>query len=68
MEPEGHPTQDLVDELQRRGGLIFAGTDAGPDPDSLELAKHRKEHTGGVWLFLPSQAYETGFDDVPPET
>jgi hypothetical protein len=68
MEPEGHPTQDLVDELQRRGGLIFGGTDAGPDPDNLEFARHRQEHKRGVWLFLPAEAYETGFDDLPPVT
>lgn len=68
MEPEGHPTQDLIDELQKRGGVIFAGTEAGPDPDALELARKRQGRKRGVWLFLPPEAYETGFDDFPPET
>lgn len=66
MEPEGHPTQDLVEELQRRGGLVYPGTDAGPEADSLELAIRRKDHRQGVWLFLPTEAYETGFDEIPP--
>lgn len=66
MELEGHPTQDLVDELQQRGGLLYQGTDAGPDSGALELARHRKERERGVWLFLPVQAYDTGLDDIPP--
>lgn len=66
MEPEGHPTQDLVDELQNRGGLLYPGTDAGPDPEALELARRRPHHERGVWLFLPTEAYETGVDDGPP--
>lgn len=66
MEPDGHPTQDLVEELQRRGGLAYPGTDAGPDSEALELARHRRQHERGVWLFLPREAYETGVDDEPP--
>ena len=66
MELEGHPTQDLVEELQRRGGLAYPGNDSGPKPETLELARHRKEATPGVWLFLPAEAYETGVDDEPP--
>lgn len=66
MEPEGHPTQDLVEELQRRGGLVYPGTDGGPDSESLELAKHRRQRRRGVWLFLPIEAYETGVDEPPP--
>lgn len=68
MEPEGHPTQDLVEELQRRGGLLYSGTDSGPDPDSLEVARHKEEQRRGVWLFLPTQAYDTGLDEPPPIT
>jgi hypothetical protein len=66
VELEGHPTQDIVDELQRRGGLVYEGTDSGPEPEALELARHRKKPTRGVWVFLPSGAYDTGFDDEPP--
>lgn len=66
MELEGHPTQDIVDELQRRGGLVYQGADSGPEPEALELARHRKSRTQGMWVFLPSEAYDTGVDDEPP--
>lgn len=65
MELEGHPTQDIVEELQRRGGLAYSGDDSGPDDESLELARHRKVHERGMWLFLPPGAYETGLDEIP---
>ncbi|MGH2811410.1 MAG: hypothetical protein ACRDI1_01685 [Actinomycetota bacterium] len=68
MELDGHPTQDIVDELQRRGALAYRGTESGPDPDSLELARHRKNPNAGIWLFLPREAYETGMDEEPPLT
>lgn len=67
MELEGHPTQDLVDELTRRGGLLYRGTDTGPDAEALEIAKHRQTHEAGFWLFLPSRAYETEIDELPPD-
>lgn len=63
MEPEGHPTHDLVEELERRGGILYPGTEAGPDPASLEMAKRRGDPEEGVWLYLPPDAYLTGFDE-----
>jgi hypothetical protein len=68
VELEGHPTQDLVEELQRRGGLAYPGSDSGPEPESLELPRRRKDRKAGVWLFLPAEAYDTGLDDEPPVT
>lgn len=57
MEIEGHPTSDLITELEQRGALRVPGTPAGPDPDAPEAA--------GLWLFLPPEAFLTGLDDLP---
>ncbi|MGH2705045.1 MAG: hypothetical protein ACRDJ4_08115 [Actinomycetota bacterium] len=65
MELEGHPTQDVVEELQRRGALVYPGTSGGPDPDHLELARHGRNPERGVWIFLSAVAYNTGFDEDP---
>ncbi|MGH7425674.1 MAG: hypothetical protein ACREJP_05860 [Candidatus Methylomirabilales bacterium] len=66
MELEGHPTQDLVEELERRGGMVYPGNETGPDPEHLTLARHRAEHEPGVWVYLPKEAYDTGFDEKIP--
>ncbi len=58
MEIEGHPTLDLITELEQRGALPVSGTAAGPDPDAPEAA--------GLWLWLPPETFLTGLDD-PPE-
>jgi hypothetical protein len=65
MEIEGHPTQDLVEELERRGAIRIAGSTAGPSIESLELLNQRFGGSTGSWLFLTTQAYDTGFDDLP---
>lgn len=67
METEGHPTQDLVEELQRRGGLLHPGTSAGPDAEALEFARRGGVAEPGVWLFLPNSAYDTAIDEGPPQ-
>jgi len=67
MELEGHPTQDVVEELQRRGGLIHPGSSTGPDAKALELARPRDAVEPGIWLFLPNSAYDTQIDEGPPE-
>lgn len=67
MEIEGHPTQDLVDELVRRGALRAEGTSAGPRVDSLRFIAERMGDEPGFWLFLPTQTYQTGLDELPPE-
>ena len=66
MELEGHPTQDIVEELQRRGALAYPGTDKGPDQQSMGLAIRRHEERNGMWLFLAKEAYDTEIDESPP--
>ncbi len=63
MEIEGHPTQDLIDELERRGALPIVGTASGPDPEALVFLVERLGPLPGSWLFVPGSAFETGFDD-----
>ena len=65
MEIEGHPTQDLIDELERRGAIRMAGSAAGPSIDALELLHRRFGDAAGLWLFLTDEAYDTGFDELP---
>ncbi|MDQ4148394.1 MAG: hypothetical protein M3164_00115 [Actinomycetota bacterium] len=64
MELDGHPTQDMVDELQRRGAVLHSGNSLGPqgtlsDRNEVELER-------GIWLFLPERAYETEIDEAMP--
>lgn len=66
MEIEGHPTQDLIEELERRGSLRLTGTAGGPNADALRFVEERLGGAQGTWLFVPHQAYETGFDELPP--
>jgi len=65
VEIEGHPTQDLVEELQRRGAIRVPGSGTGPDPDALGALAERSGESPGTWLFLPPHVYETGFDEFP---
>ncbi|MEA2507914.1 MAG: hypothetical protein QOH48_2532 [Actinomycetota bacterium] len=65
MEIEGHPTGDLIEELERRGGVRVAGTSSGPDVNSLRFVSERFDDASGFWMFLPNQAYLTGMDDLP---
>jgi hypothetical protein len=65
VEIEGHPTQDLIDELERRGAIRIAGGTTGPDVDSLGALTERLGDSRGTWLFLSPQAYDTGFDEFP---
>jgi hypothetical protein len=64
MEIEGHPTQDLIEELERRGAIRIAGTAAGPHADAVGVLSQLGE-SPGVWLFLTAQTYDTGFDEIP---
>jgi hypothetical protein len=65
MEIEGHPTQDLVEELQRRGALRADGTTAGPSSDAIRFLQERIGDERGFWMFLPQQAFFTGVDEIP---
>jgi hypothetical protein len=65
MEIEGHPTQDLVDELTRRGAIRAEGTSAGPDPDALSFISENMGEGRGFWMFLPRETFFTGMDEIP---
>jgi len=65
MEIEGHPTQDLIEELENRGAVRIAGTTEGPDSEAVRFLIERAGMVGGSWLFLPQEAFITGFDEVP---
>ncbi len=66
MEIDGHPTQDLIEELERRGALRIDGSSAGPRVESLRFVTERMADVAGFWLFLPYEAFLTGVDEVPP--
>ena len=66
MEIDGHPTQDLVDELIRRGALRLDGSTSGPRVDGIRFLAERLGVAGGFWLFLPHETFLTGFDEPPP--
>lgn len=65
MEIDGHPTQDLVDELERRGAMRADGGPSGPNLDALRFIADRHGDAGGFWLFLPAETFMTGMDDLP---
>ncbi|MGH2747652.1 MAG: hypothetical protein ACRDKB_06980 [Actinomycetota bacterium] len=65
MEIEGHPTQDLVEELERRGALKVNGAGSGPRIDALRFVSERVGDVPGFWLFLPEETFQTGFDELP---
>ena len=65
MEIDGHPTQDLVDELERRGALKADGSSSGPNVDAVRFIAERMGDQAGHWLFLPRETYMTGMDEIP---
>lgn len=65
MEIEGHPTQDIIDELNRRGAIRADGTTAGPNPEALRFIAENLGEAGGFWLFLPRETFNTGMDEIP---
>lgn len=65
MEIEGHPTEDLIEELERRGAVRVAGSASGPRPDGLRFVTDRLGDAAGLWVFLPRDTFMTGFDEVP---
>ena len=66
MEIEGHPTQDLIEELERRGSIRVDGTAGGPNVESVRFVSERLGEAAGFWLFLPNETFLTGVDEVPP--
>ena len=65
MEIDGHPTQDLIEELERRGAVRIDGTAKGPREESIRFVDEQLGDTAGFWMFLPYASFMTGFDDVP---
>lgn len=65
MEIEGHPTQDLIEELERRGGIRVDGTQGGPASEAVRFIGERVGEARGYWLFLPYETFMTGVDDLP---
>jgi hypothetical protein len=65
MEIDGHPTQDLIEELERRGALRLDGSSAGPNPEIVRFLQERLGDAPGFWMFLPLETYATGFDETP---
>lgn len=63
MEIEGHPTQDLLEELERRGAVRIAGSTAGPHTETTVFLAERYGDVDGLWIFLPPQTFQTGVDD-----
>lgn len=66
MEIDGHPTQDLIEELERRGALRMNGVSSGPQTDALRFLSERLGDVQGIWLFLPRETFLTGFDEPLP--
>jgi hypothetical protein len=65
MEIEGHPTQDIIEELEKRGSLRVDGGASGPNEEATRFLVERAGDLQGFWLFVPEQTYQTGFDDLP---
>lgn len=66
MEIDGHPTQDILEELEQRGAVPMHGTSAGPREDTLRfLTEQNPQEVKGLWLFLPEEAFDTGMDEPP---
>ncbi len=65
MEMEGHPTQDLVEELERRGAMRTQGRSSGPRTDTTRFISEQLGDVSGFWLFVPDQTFATGFDELP---
>ena len=63
MEIEGHPTQDLLEELERRGAVRIVGSSSGPNSEATTFLAERFGEVDGLWLFLPPQTFQTGVDD-----
>ena len=65
MEIEGHPTQDLLEELERRGAIRVDGRSTGPLTETLRFLTEKVGDVPGLWAFLPHEAFNTGLDEPP---
>lgn len=65
MEIDGHPTQDIIEELESRGAVRIDGAAEGPNADAVRFLAERTGNVKGSWLFLPHETFNTGFDELP---
>lgn len=65
MEIDGHPTQDIIEELEQRGAVRLPGTSTGASPEALRFLSERVGEIDGIWMFLPVQTFATGVDEFP---
>lgn len=65
MEVDGHPTQDLLEELERRGAARVLGDTSGPRPEAVAFLTERFGQADGFWMFLPRETFMTGLDEIP---
>jgi hypothetical protein len=65
MEIDGHPTQDMIDELVRRGAIRAAGGSHGPETDAIRFITDAVGDVNGSWMFLPRETFLTGMDEIP---
>ncbi len=65
MEIDGHPTQDIIEELERRGAIRVLGDSAGPRPEAQRFIAERLGQVEGFWMFLPRETFMTGLDEIP---
>lgn len=65
MEMEGHPTQDIIDELLRRGAIRADGSTSGPNIEALRFISEAMGDATGFWIFLPQETFFTGMDEIP---
>lgn len=63
MEIEGHPTRDMLEELERRGAIRVDGSSTGPRLDTLRFIAEKTGDVPGLWVFLPREAFLTGMDE-----
>jgi hypothetical protein len=63
MEIEGHPTQDILEELERRGAVRILGSSGGPPQETTAFLTERFGDVDGLWIFVPRETFMTGLDD-----
>lgn len=65
MEMDGHPTQDIIEELERRGAVRVGGNTSGPHPETQPFLTERFGQADGLWMFIPRETFMTGLDEIP---
>ena len=63
MEVDGHPSQDMLEELETRGAVRAWGSTRGPNADAVRFVLERLGDAEGLWLFLPGEVFQTDIDE-----